>query len=219
MRLLAIDTATEACSVALVDAECTILERYVVEPKGHSNLVLSMVDSLLSESGIACDDLDAIGVDIGPGSFTGVRIGVGIAQGLSFGLKLPLIGVSSLMVLAEGLGSKANAVLPAIDARMGEVYWGRLMRDLKSVEGWAWTIEPTVTGPSLVPRLEVNEIGVGSAWKKYSELGETNVVADIQASMHPRATWLATIARKVLSAEENHRFSVAPQYVRNNVVR
>ena len=119
MRLLAIDTATEACSVALAGVGYTILERHVVDPKGHSNLVLAMVDSLLSEAGIARDDLDAIGVDIGPGSFTGVRIGVGIAQGLSFGLKLPLIGVSSLMVLAEGLGSKACLLYTSPSPRDG----------------------------------------------------------------------------------------------------
>ena len=219
MKLLAIDTVTEACSVALSGVGDTILERYVVDPKGHSNLVLAMVDSLLSEAGIARDDLDAIGVDIGPGSFTGGRIGVGIAQGLSFGLKLPLIGVSSLMVLAEGLGSKANAVLPAIDARMGEIEWGRLIRDRESVEGWTWTIEPSVTGPSLVPRLEVNEIGVGSGWDQYPRLREANAMAEIQTSMHPRATWLATIAAKVLTTEENHRFFVVPQYVRNNVIK
>jgi len=218
MKLLAIDTATEACSVALAGVGYTILERYVVDPKGHSNLVLAMVDSLLSEAGIARDDLDAIGVDIGPGSFTGVRIGVGIAQGLSFGLKLPLIGVSSLTVLAEGLESKANAVLSAIDARMGEVYWGRLIRDRESREGWAWKSEPSVTRPSLVPRLEVDEIGVGSGWDKYPQLRDKNVMAKIQTCRHPRAIWLATIARKVLTTEENHRFSVAPQYVRNNVV-
>ncbi len=122
MKLLGIDTATEACSVALAGVGDTILERYKIEPKGHSNLVLPMIDDLLSDSGISHNDLDAIAVDTGPGSFTGIRIGIGIAQGLSFGLKLPLIGISSLMVLAEGSEPTVSAVLPAIDARMGEVY-------------------------------------------------------------------------------------------------
>ena len=113
MKLLAIDTVTEACSVALFGVGDTILERYIVEERGHSNLVLGMIDSLLSEAGIGRDDLDALAVDIGPGSFTGVRIGIGIGQGLSLGLGLPLIGVSSLMVLAEGLGPTAKSCASA----------------------------------------------------------------------------------------------------------
>ena len=127
MNLLSIDTATEACSVALSGTGDTILERYQIKPRGHSNLVLTMTEDVLLEAGISRHDLDGIAFDSGPGSFTGIRIGLGVAQGLALALDLPLLGVSSLMALAEGSG--VNAVLPAIDARMGEVYWGRLARD------------------------------------------------------------------------------------------
>ena len=127
MNLLAIDTATEACSVALSGTADTILERFQCESRGHSNLVLTMTEDVLWEAGISRHDLDGIAFDSGPGSFTGIRIGLGVAQGLALALDLPLAGVSSLMALAEGSGM--NAVLPAIDARMGEVYWGRLARD------------------------------------------------------------------------------------------
>ena len=132
MNLLAIDTATEACSVALSGTGDTILERFQIESRGHSNLVLTMAEDVLSEAGTSRHDLDCIAFDSGPGSFTGIRIGLGVAQGLALAFDLPLLGVSSLMALAEGSG--VNAVLPAIDARMGEVYWGRLVRYKESNE-------------------------------------------------------------------------------------
>ena len=218
MKLLGIDTATEACSVALTGVGDTILERYKIEPKGHSNLVLPMIDGLLSDSGISHHDLDAIAVDTGPGSFTGIRIGIGIAQGLSFGLELPLIGISSLMVLAEGSEPTVAAVLPAIDARMGEVYWGRLVRDRETVEGWAWRSKPCVTKPSLLPALENDEIGVGSGWEKYSEAIETNTLAEIKTGVFPRATWLVRIAARAIVNDFNFGSSAIPQYIRNNIV-
>ncbi|KYP95675.1 hypothetical protein BG74_08480, partial [Sodalis-like endosymbiont of Proechinophthirus fluctus] len=82
-------------------------------------------DSLLAEAGITLDSLDALAFGRGPGSFTGVRIGIGIAQGLALGADLPLIGISTLAALAEGAWRQTGAcqVLTAIDARMGEVYW------------------------------------------------------------------------------------------------
>ena len=102
MNLLAIDTATEACSVALSGIGDAILERFKIESGGHSNLVLPMVDDVLVEAGISRTDLDGIAYDSGPGSFTGIRIGLSVAQGFALAFDLPLLGVSSLMALAEG---------------------------------------------------------------------------------------------------------------------
>ena len=166
MNLLSIDTATEACSVALSGTGDTILERYQIEPRGHSNLVLTMTEDVLLEAGISRHDLDGIAFDSGPGSFTGIRIGLGVAPGLALAFDLPLVGVSSLMALAEGSGM--NAVLPAIDARMGEVYWARLVQDKESVEGWVWRDEARVSTPAAVPALAEDEIGVGSGWDGYA---------------------------------------------------
>ncbi len=125
MKLLALDTSTEACSVALqIGAEILSLDE--VCPQQHSKRVLPMVQQLLSQAGIALKDLDGIVFGRGPGSFTGVRIGVGVAQGLAFGAGLPLYGVSTLAAMAQAAKRlyHADKVVAAIDARMAEVYLG-----------------------------------------------------------------------------------------------
>jgi tRNA threonylcarbamoyladenosine biosynthesis protein TsaB len=125
LKLLALDTSTEACSVALqLGAEILSLDE--VCPQQHSKRVLPMVQQLLSQAGIGLKDLDGIVFGRGPGSFTGVRIGVGVAQGLAFGAGLPLYGVSTLAAMAQAAQRLhgATKVVAAIDARMAEVYLG-----------------------------------------------------------------------------------------------
>ena len=127
MKILAIDTVTEACSAALwIDGG--VRERYAVAPRRHTELILPMVDELLAEAGIGLAELDALAVDRGPGSFTGVRVGIGVAQGLALARDLPVHPVSSLAALAMQVPSPAT-VLPMIDARMDEVYWGVYARE------------------------------------------------------------------------------------------
>ncbi|WP_116473233.1 tRNA (adenosine(37)-N6)-threonylcarbamoyltransferase complex dimerization subunit type 1 TsaB [Zobellella maritima] len=124
-RLLAIDTATEACSAALwVDGALSC--RYQVAPRGHTDLILPMVSELLAEAGMQLSQLDGLAFARGPGSFTGVRITIGIAQGLAFGADLPLYGVSNLQALAQGAhrATGCTRALACIDARMGEIYVG-----------------------------------------------------------------------------------------------
>ena len=125
MKLLAIDTVTEACSVALL-VNNNIEERYEIVPRNHTHRVLPMVDELLAEAGMTLNELDGFVLDRGPGSFTGVRIGTSVVQGLAFATDLPVLTVSSLAALAQaGLREHGlKNVLSVIDARMGEVYWG-----------------------------------------------------------------------------------------------
>lgn len=125
MKLLALDTSTEACSVALQynDQRLTLDE---VCPQQHSKRILPMVQQLLAESGLVLNQLDGIVFGRGPGSFTGVRIGVGVTQGLAFGADLPVFGVSTLQAMAQAAVRlhQATQVIAAIDARMAEVYLG-----------------------------------------------------------------------------------------------
>ena len=218
MNLLAIDTATEACSVALSGTGDTILERFQIESRGHSNLVLTMTEDVLWEAGISRHDLDGIAFDRGPGSFTGIRIGLGVAQGLALALDLPLLGVSSLMALAEGSG--VNAVLPAIDARMGEVYWGRLARDQELAEGWVWLDEARVSTPTAVPALAADEIGVGSGWDGYYDAFgvSENDAQRWLPDRCPRASDIARIACRCFdSGVVSGGQSVPPIYIRDAV--
>lgn len=123
--LLALDTATEACSVALLH-DGKVLSHYEVIPRLHAQRLLPMIKTLLAEAGIGLNALDAIAFGRGPGAFTGVRIAIGVVQGLAFGLERPVLPVSNLAVLAQRAFRERNArqVASAIDARMDEVYWG-----------------------------------------------------------------------------------------------
>ena len=124
-NILVLDTATEACSAALLhDGQLSF--QYELAPQAHTRKILPMCQTLLQEAGLELTALDAIAFGQGPGSFTGVRIGIGVAQGLAFGAQRPLIGISNLAALAQGCWRRQEAryVVAAIDARMDEIYFG-----------------------------------------------------------------------------------------------
>src|SRR5690606_23380921 len=124
-RSLALDSSTEACSVALIDGD-VLCERYIDAPREHTLHLLPMVDAVLAGRGLRLRDLHAVAFARGPGSFTGLRICLGLVQGLAFGAQLPVIPVSTLAALAQTVAQQQPGafILSAIDARMDEVYWG-----------------------------------------------------------------------------------------------
>lgn len=159
MKLLALDTATEACTAALWQ-DGRVLER--LEPGSHhATRLLPMIDALLAEAGLALTQLDALAFGRGPGSFTGLRIGAGVIQGLAFGADLPVVPVSSLAALAQG--TDALRVLAAFDARMQQVYWGAYRRNpegLMQLQG----LEQVLT-PAQVPVPDGEGwVGAGPGW-------------------------------------------------------
>lgn len=123
--LLALDTATEACSVALLH-DGKVTSHYEVIPRLHAQKLLPMIKQLLEDAGTSLSAVDAIAFGRGPGAFTGVRIAIGVVQGLAFALERPVLPVSNLAVLAQRALREhgARQVAAAIDARMDEVYWG-----------------------------------------------------------------------------------------------
>src|SRR5690554_2590516 len=110
MKILAIETATEACSAALL-IDDAILERYELAPQRHNRLILPMIESLLAEAGIKISQVDAVAFGRGPGSFTGVRIAAGVAQGIAFGADLPVVPVSTLAALAQDALTEASETI------------------------------------------------------------------------------------------------------------
>jgi tRNA threonylcarbamoyladenosine biosynthesis protein TsaB len=173
VRILALDTATEACSAALLDGE-RLLMRCEVVVRGHAERVLPMADSLLREAGIALKDLDAIAFGRGPGAFTGVRIAVSVAQGLSLGTGLPLVPVSDLRALAAAALLKtaaADHALACLDARMGEVYWGLARRGPGSD---CTLLGEGLAGPAAVPAPPpgARVVAAGHGWSAYPALLE-----------------------------------------------
>lgn len=125
MKILGLDTSGETCSAALLVAG-RLTQRLERAPRRHGDLILDMFASLLEERNLTLKDLDAIAFGRGPGSFTGVRIAVAVAQGVAFGAGLPTLPVSTLAALAQGEWRRSGRrrVLAALDARMGELYWG-----------------------------------------------------------------------------------------------
>lgn len=124
MLILAIDSATPVAGVALVDENRVVREEFVNYGKTHSETLLPMIDRVLSGCGCAITDISALAVTIGPGSFTGLRIGLAAVKGLSMASHKPVVGVSTLEVIAHNLTGSSALVCPLLDARKQEVYCG-----------------------------------------------------------------------------------------------
>ena len=125
MRILAVDTATKSCSVAIIDKESLLAELTAVKDQTHSKHLLAMITCVTRTAGLTISDLDAFAVTIGPGSFTGLRIGISTVKGLAVARDKPVVGISSLEALASQSVPCPYLVCPFLDARKGEVYFGR----------------------------------------------------------------------------------------------
>lgn len=169
MRILAIDTATEACSAALWQ-DGAVLSRFQNVGRTHTEVLLPMVHELMAEARCAFSQLDGIACGVGPGSFAGVRISVGFVKGLALALDRPVVGVSSLAMLARGaIRAGARDVLAVIDARMGEVYSGAFAASAQGQPCQAMV--ETVCLPARVSLPGKGSwVGVGSGWNTYREV-------------------------------------------------
>ncbi len=197
LNLLAIDTATESCSVAL-NLRGAVTQQLEVAPNGHSKLVLGMVQSLLRDAGLNLAELDALAVDMGPGSFTGVRIGIGVAQGLAYGAGLKVIAVGSLEALA--CAASGETVLAAIDARMAQVYYGLYDNRCEPSDSPANApraiIQPALSAPeSLAIGSEKEIVGVGSGWDRYGSVMQESLNGSLSKWLAGRYPEAATVSR------------------------
>jgi tRNA threonylcarbamoyladenosine biosynthesis protein TsaB len=132
MRVLSMDTATKSCSVAVVDNKTILSELTVVNTQTHSKHLMGMVDQAIGMAGLDIGQIDGISITKGPGSFTGLRIGVIAAKALAAALDIPIVGICTLEALAHQGRGHLPLVCPMIDARRGEIYWA-LFRIEKSV--------------------------------------------------------------------------------------
>lgn len=221
-KILAIDTATENCSVALL-VNGRVISRSEVAPRDHTKKVLPMVDEVLKEAGLTLQDLDALAFGRGPGSFTGVRIGIGIAQGLAFGADLPMIGVSTLAAMAQASYRLHGAtdVAVAIDARMSEVYWARYTRQENGE--WAGVDAECVIPPArLAEEAQADDktwTKAGTGWDAYQEdLGKLPLNLTSGDVLYPDSQDIVILAEQELKkgntvpVEES-----SPVYLRDNV--
>ncbi|GLO60291.1 tRNA threonylcarbamoyladenosine biosynthesis protein TsaB [Vibrio sp. MACH09] len=221
-KILALDTSTENCSVALLVGN-TCYTRSEVSPRGHTQKILPMVDEVLSEAGLTLNDVDALAFGRGPGSFTGVRIGIGIAQGLAFGADLPMIGVSTLKTMAQATYRKQAkaSVACAIDARMSEVYWGRYQRQESG--DWIAIDEECVIAPeNLLSQVESDDVTwtqAGTGWQAYQQSLESLAISVEEGDvLYPEAEDIAFLAQfelqkgNTVTAEQ-----ASPVYLRDKV--
>ena len=209
MRFAALETSTEWCSVALwADGGIAALERRA--GTRHSELALPMLERLLAAAGIGAGQLDAVAFGAGPGSFTGLRIACGLAQGLAFARGLPVIGISTLEALAEESG--ATRVVTCLDARMREVYYAALE---KRGARWEEVIAAMCVAPGSAPRpAGEGWVGCGNGFSVYGDLGFEHVLPEI----HPTAVAVARLAAPKLEAGEGVDAALAaPIYVREKV--
>lgn len=224
ITLLALDTSTEACSVALWHkGEKTHLDE--LAQRTHTKRILPMIDELLANSGINLKQVDALAFGRGPGSFTGVRVGAGIAQGLALGADLPVIAVSNLTAMVQAAFElhQAENVAVAIDARMNEVYFSQVKREkVRSELGeffqWNPVIEEQVCQPEKVLEQlsDLSAYRVGTGWAAYPQFKDSGLEgSDI---ILPSAQYMLELAltdyaqNKIISALE-----IEPVYLRNEV--
>ncbi len=216
MKILALETSTELCSAALwrdgkVDA------READAGQRNSEVLLPMVDALLTSHGLKATELDGVAFGSGPGSFTGLRIACGVAQGIAFGAALPVVGIGTLLALAEL--SKAQRVVCCLDARMSEIYHAAYE---KHGNEWHTVHEPSLCKPDAAPLLPAGAwTGCGSGFGAYRAALESRFCGKLEsvlADLAPHAREIATLAAaefragNAIAAEQ-----AAPLYVRNKV--
>ncbi len=226
MKILSIETATQACSAALyIDGD--VIEKFEVCHRLHTKKILYMVDSLLSEAGIELSQLDGIAFGKGPGSFTGVRLAVSIAQGLSFGSQVPLFPISTLAAVALGAlkqTSQIDVALVAMDARMGEIYFGAyqvkvgkqqltLMRDEILIGADQLSLSELQLGG-------LHVIGCGHGFDIFPDLAKKHDFIEVFPEILPHASEIAILAasacEKGLGLDP---LACSAEYLRQDVVQ
>jgi len=218
MWTLALDSSTEWCSAAVGDGR-----RWHVRDEHagstHSERLLPMVRAVLAEAGLALAELDGIAFGAGPGSFTGIRVGCGVAQGLAFGAGLPLVPVSTLEALAQEARNAhgATRVLSCLDARMREIYAGLYVAD-----GATWRAEMAAVAarPEALSSLPPGAacFGAGNGFRAYPALAARLGLPAADPDLRPTARAIGELALPRLAAGEGVAPAAAlPVYVRHRV--
>lgn len=222
MKILALDTSTEVCSVALSYAD-QIIQEYQLAPRQHANLILPMVQNVLSEAQLSLHQIDVIAFGRGPGSFTGLRIAASVTQALAFAHNIPVVALSSLQILAQGCYRQYNAthLIAALDASMNEIYCGEYQLHkhcmmLLNPEKVCAPLEITV------PK-QGEWIGAGSGFDVYHQILQPKLADKLLQwlpNCYPNAYDMITLAAaecqqgKAVAAEQ-----ALPVYLRDNVAK
>lgn len=216
MKILALDTSTEYCSVALWQ-DGSVSDRCEQVGQKHSEVLIPMLDGLLRDAGVRLADLDGIAFGAGPGSFTGVRIACSAAQGLALGANQPVLGICTLQALAENAGH--DRVIAVLDARMAEVYYAAYQ---KQHGAWHTVHEPELCLPQHAPAVAgTGWMGAGSGFLAHGEQLRTRYQANLSAvdtQAVPQAAAIARLAAPRFAAGQGvDAAEAAPLYLRDKV--
>jgi len=220
MHLLAIETATETVSVALCINGETV-ERYEHAPRQHAELLLPWVKQLLAEAEIGFGALDAIAFSRGPGSFTSLRIGIGVVQGLAWASDLPVIPVSSLAATAQSaLTEGISSALIALDARMNEVFTGMFEVNSDGVMTPVGVERVCPPGEIQAPQ-NATFYGVGIGFERYAELEKLSPqLLGVRTDIWPKASSVISLAQHwLLSNTALPAEQAQPVYLRDNIAK
>jgi tRNA threonylcarbamoyladenosine biosynthesis protein TsaB len=216
MRVLALETSTEYCSVALWQ-DGVVSDRCEQVGQRHSEVLMPMLDEMLGLAKVTLRQLDGIAFGAGPGSFTGVRIACGVAQGLALGAELPVIGVCTLLALAQA--SSRGKVIAALDARMAEVYHAVYE---KRGESWLTVCEPGLCLPQDAPAVSgAGWFGAGSGFIAHGDALRARYavnLAEVDEGAVPLARAIAQLAAPLFAAGQGVNAAEAlPLYLRDKV--
>ena len=218
INILAFDASTEALSLVL-NYNGQVFHHFEECPQQHSQKILPLVDELLAKANCKLTDLDVIGFGQGPGSFTGVRISVSIAQGLAYACKLPLVGVSTLQMMAQQAYQQTGevSVFSAIDARMGEIYFAHYMLNDSGI--MTLVGDETVLQPTLLNLHDRQGMAVGTGWQTYPQAIDKNAQISINSDITlPDAGFmLATVSHEFTHKRTVSATQAQPKYVRDTV--
>ncbi len=187
-KILNIESATDCCSVSLSEGEKLLDEIFEPQPKSQASLLAPMVENLLKRNNLSISDIDAVAISEGPGSYTGLRVGLSLAKGICYGASLPLIGVNTLAAMAQcakdkldssnGGGIAPDAVfIPMIDARRMEVYSAVFSSNGSEIEGTRAVILDENSFAEYIASGKVVFTGNGSA--KFAELLKSSGTAQM----------------------------------------
>jgi len=214
MNILAIDTCTDVASVTLYSSGVKT-SRMVSDIAKSSGHILKLCDEVFSEADTKLSEVDFIAYTKGPGAFTGVRMCIGVVQGLSLACNIPTLGFSTLELLGYRASKKFNTqkVATAIDARMGEVYWAVYLEGIVKSE--------RICKPEQVDKLSAEFVGVGSGWKIYKDsLIKASEIKCVEPEFYPDSSDLVDLS--ILSIELGKKAThelPQPTYLRNNVAQ
>ena len=212
MNLLAIDTCTEIASVTLMTSESRV-SRVLSGIQKSSGHILKLCDEVFKESKTQLKEVDLISYSKGPGSFTGVRMCIGVVQGLSLSMQIPTMSFTTLELIGFRASqlTKAKKIAVALDARMGEVYWATY------VDGLIDNMK--ICDPKEVDDLGPSFVGAGSGWETYSEaLKKTSNINEIDLSIKPESSALIELSLQAINQGFEGTLDLPqPIYLRNNV--